>query len=83
MAPVRGDGMRGLAVFISDIRNCKLTFTENPFLYVNNKTMIISHTSISNISNGVKCIDLFCVHNLVCTFGVVVLLLFLLVFMPF
>ncbi|XP_063699996.1 AP-2 complex subunit alpha [Culicoides brevitarsis] len=23
MAPVRGDGMRGLAVFISDIRNCK------------------------------------------------------------
>lgn len=25
MAPVRGDGMRGLAVFISDIRNCKLS----------------------------------------------------------
>lgn len=23
MAPVRGDGMRGLAVFISDIRNCE------------------------------------------------------------
>ena len=25
MPAVRGDGMRGLAVFISDIRNCKLT----------------------------------------------------------
>ncbi|GAA6078145.1 AP-2 complex subunit alpha-2-like isoform X1, partial [Tachysurus ichikawai] len=23
----KGDGMRGLAVFISDIRNCKFTFT--------------------------------------------------------
>lgn len=27
MAPVRGDGMRGLAVFISDIRNCKFKQT--------------------------------------------------------
>ena len=26
MPAVRGDGMRGLAVFISDIRNCKLKF---------------------------------------------------------
>jgi len=25
MPAVKGDGMRGLAVFISDIRNCELT----------------------------------------------------------
>lgn len=29
MPAVRGDGMRGLAVFISDIRNCKL------YLFIN------------------------------------------------
>lgn len=32
MAPVRGDGMRGLAVFISDIRNCK--YTQTPFIFI-------------------------------------------------
>lgn len=32
MAPVRGDGMRGLAVFISDIRNCEyfIVLLNNP-----------------------------------------------------
>lgn len=30
MPAVRGDGMRGLAVFISDIRNCKTTMIVVP-----------------------------------------------------
>jgi len=31
MPAVKGDGMRGLAVFISDIRNCKLQTTNFGF----------------------------------------------------
>lgn len=39
MAPVRGDGMRGLAVFISDIRNCK--YLHHAFKFTHN---VCSHT---------------------------------------
>lgn len=35
MPAVRGDGMRGLAVFISDIRNCKSSFLLGRFLRLN------------------------------------------------
>jgi hypothetical protein len=34
MPAVRGDGMRGLAVFISDIRNCK-SFILSYFIFFN------------------------------------------------
>lgn len=38
MAPVRGDGMRGLAVFISDIRNCK-------YIHIHNNCFVQQHIS--------------------------------------
>uniref|UniRef100_A0A8C6KW84 Uncharacterized protein n=1 Tax=Nothobranchius furzeri TaxID=105023 RepID=A0A8C6KW84_NOTFU len=41
----KGDGMRGLAVFISDIRNCK-------FVYFAPKTVIVSCWCLVDASGG-------------------------------
>lgn len=42
MPAVRGDGMRGLAVFISDIRNCTFIVSNNLLIVINN----LYHSSI-------------------------------------
>ena len=39
MPAVRGDGMRGLAVFISDIRNCKYDYSPSCCHKWNNKNL--------------------------------------------
>lgn len=56
MAPVRGDGMRGLAVFISDIRNCKLidkiTAMLQPRLADNENKKEIGRGKTVNLNNA-------------------------------
>lgn len=42
MAPVRGDGMRGLAVFISDIRNCEYSSGELHFTLHHSFSVLIN-----------------------------------------
>ena len=50
MPAVRGDGMRGLAVFISDIRNCKSKEAE--IKRINKEKNIINIYIVGEISSG-------------------------------